>query len=227
MIQPIEEIARLAKEKGVLLHLDATYSMGKYYFSFEELRADYLTFSGDRIHSVVGSGGLFAKKGAPLVPLILGGSGLRGGAFDAPSFLALSAAAAQASLFLDGMSLEIARLRDLFEKEILRRLLFAKVLFKEPLRLPNTSAIAFPGAHGEALHYLLRRKGVETAIGGTYSQHLCRLLEASGCKEAECALSFSFSRMTTEEEVRRAVSLIAETAETLRNVSEGVCYGAV
>src|SRR3989344_4530226 len=64
VIQPIEEIAALAKEKNVLLHLDATYAVGKTYFSFSEIGADYLTFSGEQIHSVKGSGALFAKKGA-------------------------------------------------------------------------------------------------------------------------------------------------------------------
>src|SRR5690606_17670281 len=117
VIQPVEEISLLAKEKGVLLHLDATYALGKYFFSFD---ADYLTFSGDRIHSVKGSGGLFAKSQVPLTAFILGGNeqnGLRGGAFDVPSFAALSAAAQQAALYLDTMSLEVARLRDLFEEE--------------------------------------------------------------------------------------------------------------
>lgn len=213
VIQPVEEIARIAKEKGVLLHLDATYAIGKYYFSFD---ADYLTFSGDRIHSVTGSGALFAKKGVPLVPLILGGSGLRGGPLDVASLSALCSAAQQSLLFLDAMSLETARLRDAFEKEILARVPDAKPLFQEALKLPNTTAIVFPRVHHEALHYLLQRKGLQAQIGGTYCQHLHRLTGE------ECALSFSLSRMTTEEEVKRGASLIAEVVAQLRAVSAGV-----
>jgi len=215
VIQPVEEIARLAKEKGVLLHLDATYAVGKYPFSFAELGADYLTFSGDRIHAVKGSGGLFAKEKSPLVPLIVGGNeqmSLRGGAFDIPSFMALSAAAQQALLYLDAMGLEVVRLRDLFESQLTS----AQVLYKDFLRLPNTTAIAFPRVHQEALLYLLNRKGVYAALGGPYCQHLSRLTGS------ESTLSFSLTRMTTEEEILRAAALINEAVKQLQAISEDI-----
>ena len=213
VIQPIEEIAALAKDKNVLLHLDATYAVGKTYFSFSEIGADYLTFSGDRIHSVKGSGALFAKKGAPISSFIT-----KGASIDAPSFMALSGAASQAALYLDAMSLETARLRDLLESKIQN----GKPLFKDSLRLPNTTAIAFPGAHQEALLYLLNRKGVFASIGGPYAQHLSRVLIASGIdsQDAESAISFSLSRMTTEEEILKAAAIINECAQLLQLVSE-------
>lgn len=221
VIQPVEEIAKIAQEKGILLHLEGTYSIGKYYFSLRELQADYLTFSGDRIHAPLGTGGLFAKKGAPLAPLILGGNGLRGGAFDTSSLLALCSAAAQSALFLDAMSVEVARLRDLFEKELLRLIPDAQILFKTALRLPNTTAIAFPFANQEALHYLLSRQNIETLLGGNYSQHLFSLLTASKIdpKTASCAISFSLSRMTTEEELRKAASQIAKSVSFLKSAA--------
>lgn len=212
VIQPIDEIARMAKEKNVLLHFDATYALGK--FPMDEIKGDYLTFSGDRIHSVRGSGGLFAKEGAPLAPFILGGNeqgGLRGGQFDVPSFMALSAAAQQASLYLDMMNLEVVRLRDLLESK-----LCGKVLYKEVPRLPNTTTIVFPKAHQEALLYLLNRKGVYASIGGPYCGHLSRIVGD------ECAISFSLSRMTTEEEILRGAQLINEAVKQLQTISEDI-----
>lgn len=209
VIQPVEEILALAKSKDILLHLDATYSIGKYPIQFE---SDYLTFSGDRIHSVKGSGALFAKRGAPLIPFILGGNeqnSLRGGAFDIPSFMALSAAAQQAFLYLDTMALEVVRLRDLFES-----LVKGTVLYQDMLRLPNTSAIHFERVHQEALLYLLNRKGVYANIGGAYAGHLSRVDES--------AVSFALSRMTTEEEVVKAAALINETVEHLQTLSEAL-----
>jgi cysteine desulfurase len=222
VIQPVEEIATIAQEKGVLLHLDATNSFGKYHFRFDELNADYLSFSGDRIHSLIGTGGLFAKKEAPLSSLIAGGNALRGGALDTESILSLCSAASQASLFLDAMSLEVARLRDLFEKEILKLIPEAQILFKKSLRLPNTTVIAFPYAHQEALHYRLQRKNILTLIGGNYSQHLFHLLLASQIDPniAACAISFSFSRMTTEEEIRKSVLQIEESVRFLQKISQ-------
>ena len=209
VIQPVSEMIDIAKEKKVLLHLDATYAMGKFPLNFD---ADYLTFSGDRMHSVKGSGGLFASEKAPLVPFILGGNeqaGLRGGSFDIPSFMALSAAAQQSLLYLDMMALEVVRLRDLFESVIEGR-----VLYQDVLRLPNTTLIAFENVHQEALLYFLNRKGVYATIGGSYSAHLSRIDETS--------VSFSLSRMTTEEEILRAAQIINEAVRALQVVSEGV-----
>ncbi len=206
VIQPVEEVLSICREKGVLLHLDATYALGKYPLTFE---SDYLTFSGDRIHSVKSSGGLFAKETAPLIPLIVGGneqSGLRGGSFDIPSFMALSAAAQQAALYLDLMGVEVARLKQLFES-----LICGEVLYKNALRLPNTSAIAFKGVHHEALLYLLNRKGVYANIGGSYAQYL-----------PETAMSFSMSRMNTEDEIRKAAEIINETVHHLQAISENI-----
>ena len=221
VVQPIEEISRLAQEKGVLLHLDGAYAMGKYDLSF--VRPDYLTFSGELIHALKPSGGLFVKKGAPLEPLILGGAdqgGFRGGPLDVPGFMALSAAVSQISLSFDAMSLEMARLRDLFEKEIQIQIPSAKILFSDTLRLPNTTVILFPGAHYEALHYLLMKKGIFCSIGGSYFQHLHRILAASKIEGGERALSFSLDRMMTEAEIIRAASMISKEVRTLRSLSE-------
>ncbi|HSX25610.1 MAG TPA: aminotransferase class V-fold PLP-dependent enzyme [Chlamydiales bacterium] len=227
VIQPFEEIAKIAKEKNILLHLDGTYALGKFPFSFSDTDVDYLTFSGDRIHALKGSGGLFAKERRPLSPLILGGNeqaSLRGGAFDIPSFVALSAAAQQASLYLDTMGLEVARLRNHFETQIAQEIPGAKPLFQESLRLPNTSVILFPKVHQEALLYTLNRKGLYASIGGPYAQHLSRLLIASGIPEsqAESALAFSLSRMTTEEEINRAIRLIQDNVKPLYIASEAL-----
>jgi cysteine desulfurase len=219
VIQPVEEIASIAQEKGALLHIDGAHAVGKYDFS--SCRADYLTFSGERLHAG-GAGGLFVKKGAPLSPLIVGGAeqgGFRGGPLDLCSLLALSAAISQISLGFDGIHLEMARLRDLLEREIQLHLPEARVVFKEALRLPNTTVLSFPGAHYQALHFLLERKGIAASIGGSYFQHLHRILAASGI-EGESALSFSLDRMTTEEEILLAASMIAQEARKLRSLSE-------
>jgi len=225
VVQPVDEIAQLAKQKNVLLHVDAAYSVGKFLLPFSELDIDYLTFSGDRIHSVKGSGGLFAKNERPLVPLILGGSeqgGLRGGSLDIPSFMALAAAIQQASMYIDSIGLEGARLRDLLEAEICRLVPGAKPLFADVLRLPNTSTIVFPNIHQEALLYYLNRKGVYASMGGPYAQSLNRLLTAASIpeKEAFSALSFSLSRMTTEKEIFEAARFIGETCQRLQLLGE-------
>jgi cysteine desulfurase len=138
--------------------------------------------------------------------------------------MALAAALQQASLSLDTMGLEGVRLRDLLESEILRRFPDAKIWFPESLRLPNVSSLCFPGVHQEALLYYLSRKGIYASMGGSYGQHLSRLLIASKIpeKEALSSLSFSLSRMTTEEEVLQAAKGICDAALRLRALSIGV-----
>ncbi len=227
VIQPIEEIAALAKEKNVLLHVDATYALGKVYCPFQNSVSDldYLTFSGDRLHATKGSGGLFAKAGRPLMPLIVGGSeqgGLRGGALDVPSFMSLAAAASQATLFLDLMGLETVRLRDRLEDQLSAKIPGVEVLFSESIRLPNVSVVAFPRVHQEALFYALCKRQLFASIGGQYAPHLSRHLMAVGIDEkiAETALHFCLSRNTTQDEIDRAVSIIAETVQSLRLLSE-------
>ncbi len=223
-LQPIEAIAALAKEKNVLLHIDATYALGKVYSPFQ---CDYLTFSGDRLHASKGSGGLFAKAGRPLVPFIVGGieqAALRGGAFDIPSFLSLSAAASQAFLSLDLMGLEVVRLRDQFEQQLMAKIPGAQVLCSDSPRLPNVSVVAFPRVHQEALFYALARKQLFASIGGHYSPPLARHLIALGIDEktAETAIHFSLSRHTSQQEIEKAVALIVETVQSLQILSEGL-----
>lgn len=227
ILQPISEISAICQEKKTLLHVDASYAIGKLYLSFKDLGVDYLSFSGDKIHALKSSGALFAKAKSPLSPLILGGTeqaGLRGGALDLPSFMALSAAAAQAELFIDRLSLETARLRDLLESKLVERVAGAKALFKEHLRLPNVALLSFPGVHAEALLYLLGKKGICASNGGFFHPPLAKILQAMEVKAPflETAVSFALSRYTTADEIAKAADLIAETALHLQSISSQV-----
>ncbi len=159
-------------------------------------------------HSVKGSGALFAKKGRPLVPFILGGasqSGLRGGSFDLPSLAAFGAAASLATLSWmpwdsKGRVSEISsRLK--FKK----RVPDVQILFKKYAPFAQYDRSPFPESIPDALHYFLQRKGLRSNTGGAYCQHLHSILASSGIK-SESALSFSFSRMTTQDEIIKAAA---------------------
>ncbi len=221
VIQPVEEIVQMGREKGVLVHLEGSYATGKYPFSLEEIGADYFTFGGNLIHSLPGTGALFAKQQSPLSPLIVGGASLRGGPMDVASVIALGKSARQASLFLDTMALEVARKKQILENEIVKTIPEAKILFKDSLKLPNTSVIAFPQMHQEALFTHLQKEQIETSIGGDYQQHIAQVLLASKISNelAFSSLSFSLSRLTTEIEIRKAVETIKKTVDFLAPLS--------
>ncbi|MBI3900672.1 MAG: aminotransferase class V-fold PLP-dependent enzyme [Chlamydiia bacterium] len=213
VIQPFEEIGRLAKEKGFLFHLDASWGIGKIPISFADLNVDYLSFSGSWIHSMPGTGGVFAKKEVPFLPFILGTLS------NLPSLAALSVASRLALLSLDTMGLETARLRNFFEEELLQKIPGLQILFADSDRLPNTTTLLFPKVHHEALAHFLQRRGVLPNQSGVFNQKLHKVLEASGI-QTESALSFSFSRMTTEEEVKQGILVIVEVVRMLQKMSE-------
>ncbi len=212
VIQPVEEIVSLAHAAGALVHVDATHALGKLYAPLGQSGADYLTFGGEGIHSVKGSGGVFAKKGRPLVPLILGERS------DPLALAALATAASHASLFFDQMGLEVARLRDRLEGGITG----ANPLFQDSFRLPNVAVLSLPKVHQEALHSLLKLKGIVVSIGGTSLPHLYRHLLQCGFDEhtARTACSLSLSRFTTQDDVDKAITIIQAAVQSLLPLTE-------
>ena len=224
VVQPVNEIAEVCRQRGILLHLDATHVLGKLYFELEETEADFVTFNGDNIHAPKGTGALYARKGARLAPFILGGSeqsGLRAGSLNVAGLVGLGVAADEAMESRDMIGLETARLRDQLEERICAAYPEAQVLFQESERLPTTTAILFPGVTNDALLFALDQQGIYASFGGGSFQRMALVLEASEVDPvlANCALSFSLSRETTEEEVERAAQVIGETATRLRKSS--------
>lgn len=222
--QPILELAEICKLRGVRLLVDATHALGKIYFELADLPIDLLAFNGDQIHAPKGTGGLYAREGVFLTPLIAGGmeqAGLRAGNVNVPGVVGLGVAAKQALDARDYVGTEVARIRMHFEKEVMRRIPNAKILFSEEERLPHITAISFPGVLNEALLFALNRRGVFACIGGGSQQQLTYYLHTCGVapRLAESALSFSLSRETTEEQVERAAQALEVSYMKLRKVA--------
>ncbi len=227
VVQPVAEIARLCKERGILFHLEASHTLGKIYFDPTEVGADLISFNGDTLHAPQGTGALFAKKGVKMAPFIAGGmeqAGLRAGPLNIPALVALGVAARQALDARDLLCTEGARLRSRLEAGIKMRYPEAVIFFEEQERLPTISCMGFPGIANEALLFLLSRQGLCAGIGGGSFQQIGLLLTACGVEEslAHAAISFSLSRETTEDEVDHAAEKIAACAKQLRKISYGI-----
>lgn len=225
VIQPVHEIIDLCRERGVLVHLDATHVLGKVYFELEDVGADFITFDGAPLHAPRGTGALYIRKGVNLPPLLLGGShqgGLRAGEVDLAGLTALSHASVELLDSRDLLCTETVRLRNLLEEGVKSAYPEAELLFQDTERLPHISVMAFPGISNEALLYALSEQGLCATMGGGGFQQISRLLEAQGLPDtvSQCALSFALSRSTTEEEIETATQWIVETARRLRNYSE-------
>lgn len=219
VIHPIADIAEVCRAKGVLLHVDVSYVVGKLYARFEDFPIDFLTFDGAMLHSPRGTAGLLVKKavGVAAPPSSLVGAQLGG-------LAALAEALNKNNEGLDEMCLEVARLRDKLERGILQLIADAHVFFQNVERLPNCTAIAFPNVFNEALLFLLHRKGIHASLGGGHCQKLSHLLLASGVSQALTlsALSFSLSLETKEKEIDDAVCIIADSVQKLKRLSENL-----
>jgi cysteine desulfurase len=224
VINPIKSIADLCKERGILFHLDATHILGKLFFEMEDVDAHFITFNGDHIHAPKGTGGLWIRSGTKCSPFIVGGieqAGHRAGSVNVPGLVALGQAARQQMESRDYLCTEIARLRDKFEKGIIAGFPGATPFFQDQERLPNCTAIGFPGIVNEALLYALNRKRLFASIGGGSFQQIGLVLEASGIPKmlATSAINFSLSRETHEDEIDKGIEIVVETAKKLSRTS--------
>lgn len=224
VINPVSEIAAICEERGIRFHLDATHVLGKLFYELPDINAHLITFNGDHLHAPKGTGGLYIKAGVPCSPFIVGGleqAGHRAGTLNVAALAALGSAAVEALDARDYMCTEIARLRGKLEEGISAEFPDAMIMFRDQERLPHCTTICFPGIVNEAMLYALNRKNLFACIGGGNFQQIRLILTSSGIPEtlAYTALNFSLSRMTTEDEIDRAIAIIGTTAKQLRKTS--------
>ncbi|MES2199134.1 MAG: aminotransferase class V-fold PLP-dependent enzyme [Chlamydiota bacterium] len=216
VIHPVEDLVAVCREKNVLFHIDASYVFGKRFFRFQDIGADFLTIDGASIQSLQDTGLLFIKEGTPVrlersAPSIA-----------IASTLALAVEERQSKF--EHYCMETARLRDRLEEGVLEGFSEAVVLFKEADRLPNVTVIAFQGVYSEALLFLLNSKGIYASFGGGKFQQLEAVLVAAGVEVnlAKCALSFSLSWDTSEEEIEHSIELIIACAKQIKRCSKEI-----
>ncbi|HZP23592.1 MAG TPA: cysteine desulfurase family protein [Terriglobales bacterium] len=210
-LQPIAEIAGIAREHGVLFHSDAAQSVGKIPARVDELGVDLLSVAGHKLYAPKGVGVLYVRKGVRLEPLIHGSgqeSGRRSGTEDILLNVALGAACELAQSWV-GME-SVRRLRDLFWELLQKRLGDRVVLNGHPIeRLPNTLNVSFVGEIGSAV--LGRLQGVAASTGSAChsgSAQLSPVLKAMNIppEVGMGAIRFSLGRTTTREEIESVVS---------------------
>jgi len=153
VLQPIEEIARLARARGIVFHTDAVQAVGKVPIDVRRLGVDLLSLSGHKLHAPKGIGALYVRKGTPLQPFITGGSherNRRAGTENVPGIAALGAAAQLARARLPEMAERIGALRDRLEAEIREKAGGVRINGSSEHRVPTTTNLSFEGLEGEA-----------------------------------------------------------------------------
>jgi cysteine desulfurase len=213
-LEPVEEIGRIARERGVLFHVDAAQSVGKVVVA-AAMHADFLSIAGHKFYGPKGIGALYVRKGVEIDPLIHGAaqeSGRRGGTENAAMIVGLGRAARIAAEHLrHGAD---SSMRDAFWEKMRGALGDRAVLNGHPeRRLPTTLNVSFPGHVGGEI--LRRMDGVCASTGAAChagDAKPSRVLTAMGIdrERAIGAIRFSVGRPTTMAEIDRVVEMLLE-----------------
>src|SRR5512146_967992 len=210
VLQPVEEIGRIAAEADVYFHTDAVQAAGKVPIDVNRIRCDLLSISGHKMHAPQGIGALYVRKGTLIQPLLYGGRherARRAGTENAPGIVALGKAAEIArDAFVRGDMEHMAAMRDRIEKTILEQIEAAGVNGDGAPRVPNTTNIWFDHIEGEALVIALDLKGIAVSSGAACSSGAVEpshVLTAMGLRadRARARLRFSLGKQTTAEDV--------------------------
>lgn len=224
VLQPIAAIGRLCRERGVFFHTDAAQAVGKVPIDVDAMNIDLLSLTAHKIYGPKGIGALYVRRRprVRLAPLISGGGqerGMRSGTLPTPLCVGFGAACVLAAEEIDAAAGTRGRLRDRFLDGIRARLPDVIVNGSLVARLPGNLSLSFPGLDGERLMARLPDLAVSTGSACTSAAiEPSHVLRAIGVPEvlARASIRFSFGRMTTEDEVDRAIGRLADEVESLR-----------
>ncbi|MBI4941529.1 MAG: cysteine desulfurase [Actinobacteria bacterium] len=225
-VQPVADVAAVAREHGVPVHTDAVQAVGWLPVDFAASGVDCLTVSGHKVGGPVGAGALVARRGLDLTPVLHGGGqerGARSGTIDAPAVRALSVAAARAVAGREAEAVRVADLRDDLVAAVLDAVPDA-VLRGDPDpagRLPGNAHFTFPGCEGDSLLYLLDARGVECSVGSACKAGVPKpshVLLAMGVPlhDARGALRFSLGWSSTADDVAALADAIGPVVQRAR-----------
>lgn len=226
-INPVWDIAEVARQRGIPFHCDAVQAIGKASSSVEEIGADIITFSGHKINALKGTGGIYVKKGSTLEPLIHGGHQERGRRAGTENVVGIIAMGKAFDLLIGSWEEHagyIRTLRDRLEKGLLARIDSIKINGGGEDRLPNTTNIAFSFVEGEALLVSLDMVGIAASTGSACTSGSLEpsyVLTAMGVDpvDAQGSLRFSLGYGNNQEDVDYALKEIPPIVQRLRNLS--------
>jgi cysteine desulfurase len=228
VLQPVEEIGKVAADADAYFHTDAVQAAGKVVIDVRRIGCDLLSISGHKMHAPQGVGALYVRKGTGLRPMLHGGSherSRRAGTENVPGIVALGKAAELArEAFARGDLDRMSGLRDRLEQTILGEVEATGVNGQSAPRVPNTTSVHFDGSDGEALVIALDLKGLAVSTGAACSSGAIEpshVLTAMGLRpeQARGSLRFSLGKQSTSEDVEFALSLVPQTVARLRELS--------
>ncbi len=226
-IQPIEELVRIAKEKGVYFHTDAVQSAGKILLDVGKLPVDLASISGHKIYGPKGVGAIYIRKGTRIIPLSHGGHherSRRAGTENIPGIVGLGKTTEMALKDMDKHNKHLKNLTETFFKKLKETVKDIQLNGHPEKRIPSTLNISFKGVEGESIILSLDMKGVAVASGSACtsgSLEPSHVLSAMRIEPAvaQSSIRFSFGRENVIDDVDYTLSVLPEIIERLRSMS--------
>lgn len=223
-IQPISEIAELAKKRGIPLHTDAVQALGKIPVETEALGADLLTLSGHKFNGSKGVGLLYVRKGISLRPLLHGGHHerqLRAGTQNVAGIVGLAKAMELAIREMPQARKSLEKIRNQLEKDLLGRIKSARLNGHPEKRLPSILNVSFGSVDNESLLLALDMKGISVSTGSACTSGAIEpshVLQAMGLdpERAESSLRFSLGEGNTAEDIEVVVDSLVEIVQRIQ-----------
>ena len=224
-LQPIADIAAVARERGVLMHTDAVQAFGKLPLSVDDLGVDFLSFSGHKVYAPKGIGGWYERSAATLQPLLHGGHqerGRRSGTENVPGIAALGKACVIAGADAAEEGERQRQLQQRLEHGIRERIDNVRIQGEEAPRLPGTTNASFGGTEGEALMMSLDLQGVAISTGSACSSgslepsHVLRAMRVPR-PYLYGALRFSMGRSTTADDIDYVLDILPDIVAQARS----------
>lgn len=226
-IEPVAEIARIAKGRGITFHTDAVQAFGKIPFDVKALGADLISVSGHKIYGPKGIGALYVKKGTKIVPQMHGGSHemhKRAGTENVPGIVGFGEAAELAQKEIAAGPQKIGELRDSFYAALTARIPHVTLNGHPTERLPNTLNVGFKYLEGESIVLNLDLEGIAASTGSACtsgSLEPSHVLTGMGVDPADAqgSIRFSLGRETTKEDIDYVVGVLPPIIQRLRDMS--------
>ncbi len=227
VINPIEDLSREVRSRGILFHTDAVQAVGKVPIDLSRTNVDMLSLSGHKFHGPKGVGALYIRKGTKFKPMVVGGhqeGGRRAGTENVPGIVGMGKACELAGTLVDDMNTRVRQLRDKLEHALLQAVPRSMANGGQADRLPNTTSIAFEYVEGEAILLLMNEHGICASSGSACtsgSLEPSHVLRAMGVPftAAHGSIRYSLSHYTTDDDIDTIVAAMPPIIERLRQMS--------
>jgi cysteine desulfurase len=226
-IQPIAEIGKIAREKGIYFHTDAVQAVGNVKIDVKEMNIDMLSLAGHKFYGPKGIGALYIRKGVKIDNLIHGGGqerNRRAGTENLPGIVGLGKAIELATADIDGHNAKIIAQRDRLLAGIMDRIPYTKLNGHPTDRLPGNINVSFEFIEGESLLLLLDYNGISGSTGSACSSGSLdpsHVLLAIGLPHemAHGSLRLSLGNLTKDEDIDYVLEVLPQIVQKLRNMS--------